>query len=154
MSYTPTNWSAGDTITAAKLNKIEQGIVAANDPYPGYDVVIKYNYVDDTNELVKGSAQVIYDKVSTGQLCRALYIYSYIYGDVEVPDNQNVYESINCNYYYYGDQMIGRVVFLTVTPNAISSNKVTSIFGERIEVTIAGEEIDTFDIQKGTTTIG
>lgn len=29
MSYTPTNWSSGDTITSAKLNKIEQGIADA-----------------------------------------------------------------------------------------------------------------------------
>lgn len=27
MAYTPTTWSSGDTITATKLNKIEQGIV-------------------------------------------------------------------------------------------------------------------------------
>ena len=26
MSYEPTNWKAGDTVTSAKLNKIEQGI--------------------------------------------------------------------------------------------------------------------------------
>lgn len=26
MSYTPTNWKAGDTVTSAKLNKMEQGI--------------------------------------------------------------------------------------------------------------------------------
>lgn len=26
MSYEPTNWQAGDTVTSAKLNKIEQGI--------------------------------------------------------------------------------------------------------------------------------
>lgn len=30
MSYTPTTWAAGDTVTSAKLNKIEQGIVTAN----------------------------------------------------------------------------------------------------------------------------
>lgn len=29
MSYEPTNWKAGDTITSAKLNKIEQGIGGA-----------------------------------------------------------------------------------------------------------------------------
>lgn len=28
MSYEPTNWKAGDTVTSAKLNKIEQGIAA------------------------------------------------------------------------------------------------------------------------------
>lgn len=30
MSYTPTTWAAGDTVTAAKLNKIEQGVAAAS----------------------------------------------------------------------------------------------------------------------------
>ena len=29
MSYTPTNWSSGDIVTAEKLNKIEQGIAEA-----------------------------------------------------------------------------------------------------------------------------
>ena len=29
MSYTPTTWAAGDTVTSAKLNKIEQGITNA-----------------------------------------------------------------------------------------------------------------------------
>lgn len=28
MSYTPTNWKAGDIVTSAKLNKMEQGIAA------------------------------------------------------------------------------------------------------------------------------
>lgn len=30
MAYTPTVWATGDTITAEKLNKMEQGIVAAD----------------------------------------------------------------------------------------------------------------------------
>ena len=29
MSYTPTTWTTGDTITATKLNKMEQGIASA-----------------------------------------------------------------------------------------------------------------------------
>lgn len=29
MSYEPTNWKSGDTVTSAKLNKMEQGIAAA-----------------------------------------------------------------------------------------------------------------------------
>lgn len=31
MSYTPTNWNCGDVVTAAALNKIEQGIADAGD---------------------------------------------------------------------------------------------------------------------------
>ena len=29
MSYEPTNWKAGDTVTSAKLNKLEQGVARA-----------------------------------------------------------------------------------------------------------------------------
>lgn len=30
MSYTPTTWAAGDVVTSAKLNKLEQGVAAAD----------------------------------------------------------------------------------------------------------------------------
>ena len=40
MSYTPTEWSTGDTITAALLNKMENGI-AAGGGGGGYDAVIR-----------------------------------------------------------------------------------------------------------------
>lgn len=33
MSYTPTNWQTGDTVTAERLNKMEQGIQTAVDPF-------------------------------------------------------------------------------------------------------------------------
>ena len=33
MSYTPTNWQTGDTVTAEKLNNMESGIAAANDVF-------------------------------------------------------------------------------------------------------------------------
>ena len=33
MSYTPTTWQTGDTITAEKLNHMEDGIENANEPF-------------------------------------------------------------------------------------------------------------------------
>ena len=33
MSYTPTQWATGDTVTAERLNKMEQGIQTAVDPF-------------------------------------------------------------------------------------------------------------------------
>lgn len=33
MSYTPTQWATGDTITAEKLNNMESGIENANEPF-------------------------------------------------------------------------------------------------------------------------
>ena len=35
MSYEPTNWKAGDTVTSAKLNKLEQGVANSG----GSDIV-------------------------------------------------------------------------------------------------------------------
>ena len=46
MSYTPTSWSTGDTITAAAMNKIENGI--ANAGGGGYDAVV-YIYHDNNS---------------------------------------------------------------------------------------------------------
>ena len=40
MSYTPTTWAAGDTVTAAKLNKLEQGVASSG-------VVLVVNMVYD-----------------------------------------------------------------------------------------------------------
>ena len=43
MSYTPTTWVTGDTVTATKLNKMEQGIANAGG---GVDLII---YTDSNN---------------------------------------------------------------------------------------------------------
>ena len=42
MSYEPTNWQAGDTVTSAKLNKMEQGIANGG---------IRIVHVIDTGEI-------------------------------------------------------------------------------------------------------
>lgn len=42
MSYTPTQWATGDTVTAEKLNKMENGIAAAT------KLVINYPYASIT----------------------------------------------------------------------------------------------------------
>lgn len=45
MSYEPTQWKAGDTVTSAKLNKIEQGIVNSGD-------ILRVNIHDIDGSLV------------------------------------------------------------------------------------------------------
>ena len=55
MSYTKNTWATGDTITAAKLNGMEEGIEAANEDYPGYDVAMLIDYDAYTGQVVKGS---------------------------------------------------------------------------------------------------
>ena len=58
MSYTPTNWNTGDTITASALNKIENGI--ANAGGGGYDAEVHiyhdmYSAHDYECTIVSGS---------------------------------------------------------------------------------------------------
>ena len=43
MSYEPTTWKAGDTVTSAKLNKIEQGIMNN-----GGTLIVRTTYDEDT----------------------------------------------------------------------------------------------------------
>ena len=62
MSYTPTTWTTGDTITATKLNKIEQGI--ANAGGGGVDCII---YTDSNgNPAVYGNFDSALDKLTSG----------------------------------------------------------------------------------------
>lgn len=51
MSYTPTNWKAGDTVTSTKLNKMEQGIALSN-----LNTAIEINYNDASWGYIFGSS--------------------------------------------------------------------------------------------------
>lgn len=57
MAYTPTVWATGDVITAAKLNKAEEGIAAANDISGGLSVSI--SSADDYLTFDKTAADVL-----------------------------------------------------------------------------------------------
>lgn len=60
MSYTPTNWATGDTITASALNKIENGVANAGG---GYDAVIQIvDGTPDTGTVISGDFQTVYNK--------------------------------------------------------------------------------------------
>lgn len=48
MSYTPTEWKNGDTITAEKLNKIEEGIEDTSNTF-----IINYEYANEVDILDK-----------------------------------------------------------------------------------------------------
>ena len=70
MSYTPTTWATGDTITASAMNKIENGIANAGGG-GGFDLVIKMSTTSpqsySTFEVVSGdTAANLYDKLLDG----------------------------------------------------------------------------------------
>ena len=62
MSYTPNTWTTGDTITAAKLNNIEQGIANA-----GGVLICTSSYDGDLDKYVLDkTAQEIYEAFTGG----------------------------------------------------------------------------------------
>lgn len=66
MAYTPTTWATGDTVTATKLNKIEQGIANA-----GSAMII----TDNGTALDKTFAE-IYNAIISGIPCYVKYKYN------------------------------------------------------------------------------
>ena len=62
--YTPTVWAAGDTVTAAKLNKMEQGI--ADGCSSGGGLVVHANISGGSSVLDK-TWQEIWDAMESGQ---------------------------------------------------------------------------------------
>lgn len=60
MSYTPTSWNTGDTITAAAMNKIENGIANA-----GSALICNCTVVEGVHTLDK-TVQEIYDALLAG----------------------------------------------------------------------------------------
>lgn len=72
MSYTPTTWQTGDTITAEKLNNMESGIENANEPFIVTCTPTSQNYsgvmdktVAEINEAYEAGRK-IYFRVLTG----------------------------------------------------------------------------------------
>lgn len=67
MAYIPTDWQTGDTITADKLNNIEQGIANASGA-----VIVGYTISNGTLTFDK-TWQEIYDSITAGSICVAIF---------------------------------------------------------------------------------
>ena len=64
MSYEPTVWQAGDTVTSAKLNKIEQGVASSGS---NYIVECEQDETDDYVFYTTNTAEEIFNLVAAGQ---------------------------------------------------------------------------------------
>lgn len=68
MSYEPTTWQAGDTITSSKLNKMEQGIAAG-----GQITIVHLIYDQTNNQFVTDKTwQEVHDALEQGMVCTIL----------------------------------------------------------------------------------
>ena len=84
MSYTKQTWTTGDTVTATKLNHMEDGIAGAG---ASYDVVIKLDkgFADESLSdadlhLVKGDYASVMAKATNGEPITA-YVYAVYFND-------------------------------------------------------------------------
>lgn len=87
MSYTPTSWSTGDTITATAMNKIENGI--ANAGGSSWDAVIRLTHADSsgpdntsnvTPSIVSGTYADLSAKIGNNGFPRILVEYKHPWG--------------------------------------------------------------------------
>lgn len=98
MSYTPTNWTTGDTITATKLNKMEQGIA---DGGSGYDVIIKLTpaTIPTSATVVNGDFDEIMDR-ARGGLPISVFVYGTTYNDDEDFEVSNyIFKRVTFDFY-------------------------------------------------------
>lgn len=118
MSYTPTNWTTGDTITASALNKIENGIAnAGGGKYDAYDFVI--SQVDSgTPVLEKGTWQDIYDALQNMEHVVGLYVWNATPN--EFHNTESICLPLTYNYYYDSmDVIIGMASYYAGGARAI-----------------------------------
>ena len=91
MSYTPHTWVNNETITAAKLNNIEEGITEAAQSGGGigYDAVIRLTHANNSNEdsannltpsIVSGTFASLKSKLSNGGVPNILVEYYHPWG--------------------------------------------------------------------------
>ena len=77
MSYTPTTWTTGDTITATKLNKMENGIASAGGGGASGLVTETNDELDKTwNEInaMVLAGTIPFIKYSSGYIGRVVYL--------------------------------------------------------------------------------
>lgn len=118
MSYSPTTWETGDTVTPAKLNKIEQGISTAEN-YSNEIFVINCTKVYDQNEgayeytmdqtglaiinaMATGKTAVVFIRIEGNNGSWVLFEISIVKHAYREPNDDNWYYYISCR--VSGDQ--------------------------------------------------
>ena len=138
MAYTPTTWVTGDTVTATKMNKLEQGVANA-----GSALIVDTNgqYTNgagefEVNETLNATFAQIYDALADGipvyirrhieedgyssdySCCSALYsvLCAFKYADV-----YRVYALSNAQWNYASKYYLGQPAIITFSASSPSS---------------------------------
>ena len=104
MSYTPTTWVTGDTVTPEKLNKIEQGIYDAGGTSSVFFVVAYYN---GGAWIMQETAGDIINALSSG-IPVMVQERDAVTGEIE-GECSNIFsiEYTNSNYWFWGENTLG-----------------------------------------------
>ena len=90
MAYIPTEWETGDVITAAKLNNIEDGIVANEEAIAEISVDLTIDQTTLIPQSVEHAAGDI-EKIITAKIC-VLHVTLYAQQDTEFTTPLNKYD--------------------------------------------------------------
>lgn len=108
MSYTPTEWKSGDTVTSAKLNKMEQGIANS-----GGSFIITASALSNNHTLDK-TWQEIYDAAEAHQDIKLIFTAT---NNITYAPLLSIF--IDDGTYY--------VVFLKISENSVSTYLFTAL---------------------------
>lgn len=106
MSYTPTTWKAGDIVTSAKLNKIEQGISTAT--ANGNILIVNAIYDDEDISTLDKTWKEIYNAMLVGSVII-----------IENTSTNNVYQNNVISAIYKNDKYYIETVFFAEGPSGI-----------------------------------
>lgn len=144
MSYEPTNWKAGDTVTSEKLNKIEQGISAANSSGSGvFKVNITLNeaetaaVMDKTWNEIFSSEGIGYAYLAVEAKSRMLCLISEVYENTDfVTVTGNTLYGVQVYMFSSGETMIYETSSADGYPTWSGSNQTVapSPFSDMTEV--------------------
>lgn len=106
MSYTPTNWSAGDTVTSAKLNKMEQGIANAG----GANILVAHCTMSEEGSPVSGTRTLSSNSVPDATLdvtLRQIMDADFTIVQMDYGEDGIVYNFIRAIHYFSEDSYYG-----------------------------------------------
>lgn len=111
MAYTPTNWATGDTVTATKMNKLEQGVANA-----GSALICTLN-TSGSGYVLDKTVQEIYDALESGT---PVYI-RYLYGTLPTDYVSHSYLAPITKVYGYSYSDTIRIVATWTNETSVSS---------------------------------
>ena len=120
MSYTPTNWQTGDTVTAERLNKMEQGIAAAADPF----IVTLTPTAQDYSGTMDKTPEEIDEAYRTGRRIR----FRVMGMDAEVDATQYVVNTYPPEYYQAAANVIYNGMLVQILTSRLDQTYNTVIY--------------------------